>query len=174
MQGKSSLPLLFVAAQDSAGARGPHHLWHRLVCPCTSYYSVLPGKDARQQLLRTVLQHASKFGLAGNHADEVLGLLERDVRWKRRHVRIGVRFQYNRPIRGQRFVPSSSYPVGIIDKDALQPDQLGISVIRKIGNALGRFSLARTQFDSLLPGDLIEIAVVEDENDQSWVRPFLP
>src|SRR5436305_14273127 len=129
MQGKSSLPLLFVAAQDSAGARGPHHLWHRLVCPCTSYYSVLPGKDARQQLLRAVLQHASKFGFAGNHADEVLGLLERDVRWKRRQVRIGVRFQYDRAIRRQRLVPSSPDFVGIVDKDTLQPDQLGVSVL---------------------------------------------
>src|SRR3954470_10056387 len=175
MQGKSSLPFTSLPPKAEAlDTCSPQHLCHRLVSPCTSYYSVLPGKDARQQLLGGVPQHASKFGLAGNHADEVLGLLERDVRWKRRHIRIGVRFQYNRPIRRQRFVPSSPDFVRIIDKDALQSNQLGISMIRKIGNALGGFGLARTQFDSLLPGDLIEIAVVEDENDQSWVGPFLP
>src|SRR5205085_2631727 len=81
-----------------------------------------------------------------NHADEVLGLLERNVRWKRRHIRIGVRFQYNRAISRKRLVPSSPYPVGTIDKDALQPDQLGISVIRKVWDALGGFGLARNQF----------------------------
>src|SRR3954451_14312320 len=84
--------------------------------------SVLAGKHRRQQLLCGVLQHAAKFGLRWNHADEVLGLFKRDVGRQRRHVRIGIGFKDDRPIGGERFVPGGSDPVRVVDEDALEPD----------------------------------------------------
>ena len=64
---------------------------------------------------------------------EVLGVLQRDVRRQWRHIRIGIGFEDDRPIGGQRLVPGGTDPVRVVDEDALEPDQFCIFVIGKSG-----------------------------------------
>ena len=47
-------------------------------------------------------------------------------------------------------------------------------MIWKIRDTLRGFRLAGAELDALFPRDLIEIAVVQHENDESGIRPFLP
>ena len=49
------------------------------------------------------------------------GLLERDVRRQRRHFRIGLHLQHDRPIAGERFVPRRGQTIGESTKMPLNP-----------------------------------------------------
>ena len=67
---------------------------------------------------------------------ERLGLLKSDVRRQRRHLRIGLELDDNRAISGERLLPGRTDPIGIVNKDALNPNQLGKFVVGHVGNSL--------------------------------------
>ena len=51
------------------------------------------------------------------------------------------------------------------------PEKLGVFVIRKVGDALRQFRLPVAELDALLPGHLVEIAVIQHHDDEARVRP---
>ena len=70
------------------------------------------------------------------------------------------------PPGGQGVVPGLADRVGRGDPDPLEPDQLGVAGVGEVGQGLGDREPGVTGHHALLPRDLVEIVVVEDEHDQ--------
>ena len=102
-----------------------------------------------------------------------LGLLERDVRRQRRHLRVGDRLQHHRPVGGERLLPGAGELLGVVDADAAQADQLGVAGVGEVGQLLGGLVARVALHRALLPRDLVEIVVVQHEHDQPRVAPAL-
>ena len=91
-----------------------------------------------------------------------------------RHLRIRFDFQYNRTLRRQRFVPRRPQFLGIIDIDALKTDHLRKAMIGDIRNGLRSVELGISLHHPLLPGDLVEILIVEDVHHPARIDPLAP
>lgn len=105
---------------------------------------------------------------------EVGCLLEGDMRRQWRNGRVCDRLEHHRPIGREGGVPGRADRVGIVDPDALEPDQLCIARVREVRNVLGGGIAGVALHHPLLPRHLVEVVVVEDEHDQPWVGPALP
>ncbi len=91
-----------------------------------------------------------------------LACSKRDVRRQGRHVRIGDRIDYHRAI-GRRKRASQAAPdcVRSLDLDALETQQLGVVARRGIRERPARPRIGVALHGALLPGDLVEVPVVE-------------
>src|SRR5438874_13237569 len=65
-----------------------------------------------------------------------LACLESDVRWQRRHFRVGLELDNDRPVSRQRRFPSRCDPVRAIRVDALESNQFGEFMVGHIRDAL--------------------------------------
>ena len=80
---------------------------------------------------------------------------------------IGDRLEHDRPVGGERLVPGRPDLVGVVDADALQPDQLGVARVGEVGDVL-RGVVARVALHRpLLPGHLVQVVVVQHEHDRA-------
>ena len=137
-----------------------------------------PPALAVEQLLRLGLQRLAHDPAARGIAlrqrlREVLGLLELDVRRQRRHLGIDDRLDDDRPVGGQGPLPGRRDLVRRIDADALEAEQLGVARVREVGDDLGGEQLGIARQHALLPGDLVEVLVVEHEQDEARVAPAI-
>src|SRR6185312_8158482 len=146
---------LFMPGSLVAASYAPPRLREKLLDRCTD--------DARA--IRITLHQ--RLG-------ELARLPERDVRRQRRHVGIGVDVEDRRSIARERLVPRAADVLRPIDADAAQADRFGVSRIRKIGNLLRCLVLGIALHYALLPGHLVEIAVVEHQDNERRVRPAAP
>ena len=71
-------------------------------------------------------------------------------------------------------IPGRSDPIGMIHKDAFEANQLGIFVIRKIGEALRHFGFAFAELNALFPRHLFQVAIIKHQHDQAWIGPLPP
>ena len=93
-------------------------------------------------------------------------LLERDVRRQRRHFGIRLDLEDDRAVGCQRLIPRRAQRVRPIHVDAVQSDQLGEAVIGDVRDVLRGIEFGIALHDALLPGDLVQILVVEDATIQ--------
>ena len=100
-------------------------------------------------------------------------LLERDVGWQRRHLWVGDDLQHGGPAGRQRAVPAVADRGRIFGADSGQTQHLGPARIGGVGKVLRGDELGVSRHRALLPGDLVEVAVVEHEHDQALVAPAL-
>jgi len=75
---------------------------------------------------------------------------------------------------GQRLVPGCSEVVGVGDGDGLQAEAGGEAREVDVGQGLGLGELRRPLHGPQLPGDLVELVIVQDGDDQARVAPLLP
>ena len=95
------------------------------------------------------------------------------MRRQRRDLRVGDRLVDHRTVGRQRLVPGVGHPVGRLHPDPLQAQQLGIAGEREVGQHLRGVQLRVARQHALLPGDLVEVVVVEDQHHQLGVAPAL-
>ena len=134
---------------------------------------LLPGHVTRGHILRNLLHESQRLSIAlDDGREKVLRLLHGNVRRDGSDVRIDVRLEQPRPIRRQDFIPRGSDLVGPIHPDACKPERFGEARVRKVRQILRRREFRIARECTLFPGDQVEIAVVQHEDDQAWIGPL--
>ena len=95
------------------------------------------------------------------------------MRGQRRDLGVRDRLDDDRTISGQRAIPRRPDLLGAVDPNSLQTEKLCISRVVEVGQVLRPFELGVARHRALLPGDLVQVAVVEHEHDQSLVWPLI-
>src|SRR4051812_45820071 len=90
---------------------------------------------------------------------------KRDVRWERRHIWIGVSLEYAGPIGSERLVPGIGNLLRLIHENPAQSEHIGVMRIGEVRNILRRIELGIARQSTLLPGYLIQIAIVQNEHN---------
>ncbi len=96
------------------------------------------------------------------------------MRRQRRHGGIGVGLQHHGPVGAQCLVPRLADRLGRIDPDAAQADQLRVAGVGEVRKALRALEFGITRLGALLPGHLVQVAVVQHHHDQPRVLPASP
>jgi len=85
------------------------------------------------------------------------------------HLGIGHRLVDHRSVGGERLIPGGSDLLGAVDADPDEAQHLRVAGIREVREVLGPLELRIALHRALLPGHLVEVAVVEREHDQPLV-----
>ena len=122
-----------------------------------------------------LLDDAHFFGVAFEEGlGHIFHLLEGDVGGQNEGVWIDQRLQDYRSASREGLIPRRADLFRPRNTDPLEAAALRKFRIREIGKVLGGFEFCVAGHDALLPGDHVEVVVVEDQADQARVGPFLP
>src|SRR6184192_1020039 len=98
--------------------------------------SSMSDLDGIEQLLHRLLENMAPRRVTHQRLQELLRLLRRDVRWQRRHFRIGVKLEYGRAIRLQRGIPRGADALRLFDLHAFEAERLRVLGVTEIGKDL--------------------------------------
>src|SRR5579883_3101234 len=136
---------------------------------------LLAGQDRAEDLPRGLLDDRALARIAfDQRLHELLRLFEGDMRRERRHFRVGLDLEHDRAARRQRFVPGRAELVGIVAIDTAKADQFGEAMVRNVRDFLAGVEFGIAVHHPLLPGDLVQVLIVEDAADPLSVGPFPP
>lgn len=96
------------------------------------------------------------------------------MRRQRRHVRVGDHLQQHRAVGGEGLGPGGVDVLRAIHADALEAEHVRITRVGEIDHFLRRAELRVAGQGTLLPGHLVEIAVVQHQHDEGRRVPALP
>src|SRR5207248_5603212 len=146
---------------------------------CATRRPLLPPRqrllELREHAAQRLLHHADTLRIPLDHRlRHLLGLHPRDVRRQRRHLRVGLDFEYARPARGERLLPCVAHLVTVLAVDPAEAEQLRVLRVRDARDPLRARVLRVADEDSLLPRHLVQVLVVEDAEDERAVaQPLL-
>src|SRR5215212_3694710 len=97
----------------------------------------LAGGELLELALERLLDNPRRVRVALEQGlGHVLGLLETDVRWQRRHLGIGYGFVEHGPVGRERLIPGVSYAIRRIHPNTLEPEQLREAGVGEVGDVL--------------------------------------
>src|SRR5205823_2278722 len=102
---------------------------------CATRRPLLPPRqrllELRELAAQRLLHHADTLRIPLDHRlRHLLGLHPRDVRRQRRHLRVGLDFEYARPARGERLLPCVAHLVTVLAVDPAEAEQLRVLRVR--------------------------------------------
>src|SRR3954454_13155969 len=110
--------------------------------PIPAMRLTLVGQITLRGVLDCLLDESEGVGVAVvDRRGEVLRLFEGDVRWQRRHVRIGDRLQHRWTVGAEHAIPRRPDIFRSIDADPDQAERLGVAGVREVGETLRGFEL---------------------------------
>src|SRR5919112_5741284 len=101
-------------------------------------------------------------------------LVEAYVRRQGRHVRVHHRLVEDRSLISPRLLPRRSHVARMVHPYTLEPERLGEASVLEVRQALGGLVLGVALGGALLPGDEVQVAVVENEDNEARVLPTPP
>src|SRR3982751_3951867 len=127
--------------------------------------------EPRPSVLRDFLQlelveHGLRVGIAAREgARELVFLLRLQLRRQRRHVAVDYGVDHEGAVARQCALPRARDLIRSFDANAVESEQAGVIGVSEIGDRLGRRVSRVALHHALLPGDVAQISIVQDQHD---------